>query len=89
MTRAHLRWDKSMLHHHSRDFFRKCLTAAVIVAAASAVLPAFGGEGMTTFGLAGAGFHGFFGGGLDDPNVAIVDNLSVKALRGGTLLIVR
>jgi hypothetical protein len=52
-------------------------------------LPAFGGEGMTTFGLAGAGFHGFFGGGLDDPNVAIVDNLSVKALRGGTLLIVR
>ena len=40
-------------------------------------------------GLAGAGFHGFFGGGLDDPNVAIVDNLSVKALRGGTLLIVR
>ncbi len=52
-------------------------------------LPAFGGEGMTTFGLAGAGFHGFFGGGLDDPNVALVDNLSVKALRGGTLLIVR
>ena len=52
-------------------------------------LPAFGGEGMTTIGLAGAGFHGFFGGGLDDPNVALVDNLSVKALRGGTLLIVR
>ena len=48
MTRAHLRWDKSMLHHHSRDFFRKCLTAAVIVAAASAVLPAFGGEGGRT-----------------------------------------
>ena len=38
---------------------------------------------------AGAGFHGFFGGGLDDPYVALVDNLSVKALRGGTLLIVR
>ncbi len=48
MTRVHLRWDKSMLHHHSRDFFRKCLTAAVIVAAASAVLPAFGGEGGRT-----------------------------------------
>lgn len=28
------------------------------------ILPAFGGEGMTTFGLAGAGFHGFFGGGF-------------------------
>ncbi len=40
-------------------------------------LPAFGGEGMTTFGLAAAGFAGM-GGGIDDPNVALVDNLSVN-----------
>jgi hypothetical protein len=52
-------------------------------------LPAFGGEGMTTIGLAGAGFHSFFGGGLDDPYVALVDNLSVTPYRGGTVLIVR
>jgi hypothetical protein len=52
-------------------------------------LPAFDGEGMTTFGLAGAGFHGSFGGSIDDPYVALVDNLSVKASRGGTVLFVR
>lgn len=41
-------------------------------------LPPFDGEGMTTFGLAAAGFAGTRGGGLDDPNVALVDNLSVN-----------
>ncbi len=52
-------------------------------------LPAFGGEGMTTFGLAGGGFHSFLGGGLDDPYVVLVNNLSVKPFRGGTVLFVR
>ena len=42
-------------------------------------LPSFGDEGMTTFGIAGAGFCGFSGGGIDDPNVALVDNLSMSA----------
>ena len=41
-------------------------------------LPAFGDDGMTTFGLAGAGFCVFLGGGIDDPNVALVDNLSAS-----------
>ncbi len=52
-------------------------------------LPTFDGEGMTTFGLAGAGFHSFLGGGLDDPYVALVDNLSATPFRGGMVLIVR
>ena len=39
-------------------------------------LPAFGGQGMTTFGLAASNFTGTRGGGLDDPNVVLVDNLS-------------
>ena len=41
-------------------------------------LPEFGDEGMTTFGLAGAGFCGFSGGGIDDPCVALIDNLSAS-----------
>jgi hypothetical protein len=45
--------------------------------------------GSDKFGLAAAGFHGFFGGGLDDPHVALVDNLSVTPYRGGTVLFVR
>ena len=45
---------------------------------ADLALPAFGTEGMTTFGLAGAGFCGFSGGGIDDPNVALIDNLSAS-----------
>ena len=44
-------------------------------------LPAFGENGMTTFGLAGAGFAGAFGGGIDDPYVALVDNLSASEYR--------
>ena len=39
-------------------------------------LPAFDGEGMTTFGLAASNFTGTRGGGIDDPNVVLVDNLS-------------
>ena len=39
-------------------------------------LPVFGGEGMTTLGLAASGFAGTRGGGADDPGVALIDNLS-------------
>ena len=41
-------------------------------------LPEFGDEGMTAFGLAGAGFCGFSGGGIDDPNIVLIDNLSAS-----------
>ena len=51
-------------------------------------LPAFGGEGMTTFGLAAAGFAGM-GGGIDDPNVALVDNLSATFNPAATIIIMR
>ena len=43
---------------------------------ADLALPPFDGEGMTTFGLAACNFTGTRGGGLDDPNVVLVDNLS-------------
>ena len=42
------------------------------------VLPDFGENGMTTFGLAGAGFASTFGK-LDDPGVVLVDNLAAFA----------
>ena len=52
-------------------------------------LPAFGGEGLTTFGIAGSGFHSVLGGRLDDPYVVLIDNLSVKPFCGGTTLFFR
>ena len=47
-------------------------------------LPGFGENGMTTFGLAGAGFAGAFGGGIDDPYVALIDNLSASVSKSLT-----
>lgn len=52
-------------------------------------LPAFEDPGMTTLGLAATGFSGSRGGGLDDPDVALFDNLSASFLDGGTLWIMR
>ena len=52
---------------------------ALVATFADLDLPAFGDEGMTTFGLAGAGFASSFGGGIDDPYVALIDNLSASA----------
>ncbi len=46
-------------------------------------LPDFGENGMTTFGLAGAGFASTFGR-LDDPGVVLVDNLSASAFNALT-----
>ena len=51
-------------------------------------LPAFGGQGMTTFGLAAAGFAGMSGG-IDDPYVALVDNLSADFKPAAMMIIVR
>jgi hypothetical protein len=51
-------------------------------------LPAFDSEGMTTFGLAAAGFAGM-GGGVDDPNVTLVDNLKVDFAPAAMMIIVR
>ena len=51
-------------------------------------LPAFGGQGMTTFGLAAAGFAGMSGG-IDDPNVALVDNLSADFKPAAFMVIMR
>ena len=51
-------------------------------------LPNFGELGMTTFGLAGAGFHSFLSGGIDDPYVMLVDNLSANAIPFGAFVIV-
>ena len=53
------------------------------------VLPAFGGQGMTTFGLAASNFSGTRGGGIDDPNVALVDNLSADFNPAAFVVIVR
>ena len=52
-------------------------------------LPAFGGQGMTTFGLAASNFTGTRGGGIDDPNVALVDNLSATFNPAAFVLILR
>ena len=52
-------------------------------------LPAFGGQGMTTFGLAASNFTGTRGGGLDDPNVVLVDNLSADFKPAAFLVIMR
>ena len=52
-------------------------------------LPAFGGQGMTTFGLAASNFSGTRGGGIDDPNVALVDNLSADFNPAAFMLILR
>lgn len=52
---------------------------ALVATFADMDLPSFGDEGMTTFGLAGAGFASSFGGGIDDPYVALIDNLSASA----------
>ena len=62
---------------------------ALVTTFENLALPSFPEPGMTTLGLAAAGFAGARGGGLDDPNVAFVDNLSVKTVLGGTMLIVR
>ena len=51
-------------------------------------LPAFGSNGMTTFGLAASNFTGTRGGGVDDPNVVLVDNLSANAIPFGAFVIV-
>ncbi len=52
-------------------------------------LPTFGDGGMTTFGLAGAGFCGFSGGGIEDPNVVLVDNLKAGFLQPGIVFSVK
>ena len=52
-------------------------------------LPSFPESGMTTFGLAAAGFAGVRGGGIDDPNVALVDNLKVDFAPAAFMIIVR
>ena len=52
-------------------------------------LPNFGELGMTTFGLAGAGFHSFLGGRIDDPYVMLVDNLSATFNPAATIIIMR
>ena len=52
-------------------------------------LPSFPESGMTTFGLAAAGFAGVRGGGIDDPNVALVDNLKVDFAPAAMMIIVR
>ena len=52
-------------------------------------LPAFPEPGMTTFGLAASNFSGTRGGGIDDPNVALVDNLKVDFAPTAFMIIVR
>ena len=52
-------------------------------------LPAFGPGGMTTFGLGGSGIPATYGGGLDDPTVALVDNLSADVKSAGTFYFLR
>ncbi len=52
-------------------------------------LPAFPEPGMTTFGLAASNFSGTRGGGIDDPNVALVDNLKVDFAPAAFMIIVR
>ena len=56
---------------------------------ADLALPNFGGNGMTTFGLAGAGFHSFLDGGINDPYVTLVDNLKVDFNPAAMMIIVR
>lgn len=45
--------------------------------------------GLTTFGLAASNFTGTRGGGIDDPNVALVDNLKVDFAPAAMMIIVR
>lgn len=52
-------------------------------------LPAFTGKGITTVGLSCYGVVGSGGGDANDPNVALVDNLSVDSVPFGTSLIIR
>ncbi len=56
---------------------------------ANLALPAFGANGMTTFGLAASNFSGTRGGGLDDPNVALVDNLKVDFVPAAMVITIR
>ena len=56
---------------------------------ANVALPAFGEEGLTTFGIGGNGLPATYGGGVDDPTVALVDNLAVSFAEQGTFFIVK
>ncbi len=56
---------------------------------ANLALPSFGANGMTTFGLAACNFTGTRGGGLDDPNVALVDNLKVDFVPAAMVITIR
>lgn len=62
---------------------------ALVAAFANVALPAFGANGMTTFGLGGSGISATLGGGLDDPTVALVDNLSAGVQAPGMCVFVR
>ena len=52
-------------------------------------LPAFGTDGITTFGIGGSGIPATYGGGLDDPAVALIDNLSAEIKSGSTFYIIK
>ena len=56
---------------------------------ADLALPNFDGNGMTALGLAGAGFHSFLDGGINDPYVTLVDNLKVDFSPAAMMIIVR
>ncbi len=56
---------------------------------ANLALPAFPEPGLTTFGLAASNFTGTRGGGIDDPNVTLVDNLMVDFAPAAMMIIVR
>ncbi len=56
---------------------------------ANVALPAFGEEGLTTFGIGGNGLPATYGGGVDDPTVALVDNLDADFAPSAFMLIVK
>ena len=56
---------------------------------ANLALPSFPEPGLTTFGLAASNFSGTRGGGIDDPNVTLVDNLKVDFAPTAFMIIVR
>ena len=62
---------------------------ALVATFANLAMPSFGPLGLTTLGLGGAGIPAIYGGGPDDPTVALVDNLSADFIRGGTLWILK
>ena len=62
---------------------------ALVTSFGNLTLPDFGGKGMTAFGLAGRGFSSSRGGGSDDPDVALVDNLSADFWPLGLRIMVR